>query len=208
MRKTSDGYTDATIGNLIRSIFEPWFIPSECGFLGSGVPRLVRRGPHHQRGGKTELDWNRLVEGCLEGDQPSWTALVLRTQGTIEMTVGRTCRRHGLSVDDIVQESYLSAFQKLQQLRNPSATPQWLCSLARNLARRAARPEPIQLELDESTTADDRRNESCRIGFRLRLRTALAELNERQRIAIIQHYYRGADYQQISSALGISIESV
>jgi hypothetical protein len=105
VRKTSDGYTNATVGNLIRSVAGPWFMPSESGFLGSGVPRLVRRGPHHQRGGKTELDWNRLIEGCLEGEQESWTALVQRTHGRIEMTVDRICRRHGLSVDEIVQDN-------------------------------------------------------------------------------------------------------
>ena len=65
--------------------------------------------------------------------------------------------------EDILQETYLTAYQKFSQLRNPDAFKAWVLSIARNKCtdyfrqKTAAMAHPIQLPSGKPSTHSGKR---------------------------------------------------
>lgn len=74
----------------------------------------------------------RLVQRAQAGDRAACEALYhefVRTVHGIALSIGG---RQG--VDDVTQDVFLQAFQRLGELRDPAAFPGWLCTAARRAA--------------------------------------------------------------------------
>lgn len=89
-----------------------------------------------------------LIAAVLNKDSEAFTELVFRHQnlalGTALTLVGD---RH--SAQDVVQESFLTAYQRLGTLRDPKMFPGWLRSIVRHRSHRVLRrqKETVSLEL-------------------------------------------------------------
>jgi RNA polymerase sigma-70 factor, ECF subfamily len=86
-------------------------------------------------------DVDDLVRAAQHGDRPAFEALYTRfgrlVHGVLLCRVGRA------DVEDLVQEVFLTAFERLSTLRDPSAFGGWLAAIARRRAidhRRRLRP--------------------------------------------------------------------
>jgi RNA polymerase sigma-70 factor (ECF subfamily) len=113
--------------------------------------------------------------------------------------------------EDVTQECFLRAFRFRVGLQDPAKFPQWLLTIARNLARDHFRrrhatqslDEPSQAELpDEQASPPLRaidRQERC-----TEVTTALAELPPRYRNALTLRYLCGLDYRTICQRLGLT----
>jgi RNA polymerase sigma-70 factor (ECF subfamily) len=126
-------------------------------------------------------------------------------------TVFRIClgfsRDHG-DAEDLAQEVYLRAYDKLESLRQPHLRKEWLYRIARNIClnqvkKRARWPisalEPGQdqaVELTPETHLD--RQEQLKI-----LKRVLARLPQKQREIFVLKEYGHLSYQQIAALLGI-----
>ena len=80
-----------------------------------------------------------LIAACLEGDYPSWDALIERYQGfvyTLTLRMGVS----GPDADDVFQNVCISLFQNLRELRDADRLSSWLAAVTRQevwpLARR------------------------------------------------------------------------
>jgi RNA polymerase sigma-70 factor (ECF subfamily) len=107
--------------------------------------------------------------------------------------------------EDAVQEAAVKAWSKLHQLREGAAFGPWFLgivahecgSLRRSRWYRIPRgPLPEALAAPDERTADDD------------LRRAVARLNEKQRAAIVLHYYLDLPLDQVGQALGLSTAGV
>ena len=146
----------------------------------------------------------------LERDQ------VLRAQGgdrgAFEEIVRATARLvwayvHGLVKDpgwteDIVQETYLRAWESIGWLKDPAAFRAWLFTTARRLAWRHAEVAGRSISVAEAPEAaappaepEDERD---------RVRAALARLPERYRLPVTLHFVNGMEYGEISETLGLA----
>src|SRR5258708_17121993 len=74
----------------------------------------------------TEAD---LIAAVLKGDPASFEPLVTKYSPRVFATVRRYARRES-EVEDIVQEIWLKAFQKLQSFRGEAPFEHWLMRLA------------------------------------------------------------------------------
>lgn len=99
-------------------------------------------------------DVDDLVRAAQRGDRAAFGALYAQfgrlVHGVLLCRVGRT------EVDDLVQEVFLTAFERLSTLREPSAFGAWLAAIARRRATdhlRRARPTD---ELPEDVAAPAR----------------------------------------------------
>ncbi|MGA2751558.1 MAG: RNA polymerase sigma factor [Verrucomicrobiota bacterium] len=70
-----------------------------------------------------------LISAVLNGDTPSFEPLVTKYQGRVFATARRYARRES-EVEDIVQEVFLKAFQKLKGFRGDAPFEHWLMRLA------------------------------------------------------------------------------
>lgn len=94
------------------------------------------------------FETTRLVRCAQEGDRLAFDTLY-RDFGRV--VHGILMARCGAGdADDLTQEVFLHAFERLRELRDPAAFPAWLCAAARNagvdhVRRRQRRPAASQL---------------------------------------------------------------
>ncbi|HET9270300.1 MAG TPA: sigma-70 family RNA polymerase sigma factor [Vicinamibacterales bacterium] len=81
---------------------------------------------------QAETDVARLVRSAQSGDGDAFTQLYQRfarmVHGVVLARIART------EVDDVVQDVFMAAYQRLGELREPAAFGGWLAAIARNRA--------------------------------------------------------------------------
>jgi RNA polymerase sigma-70 factor, ECF subfamily len=187
---------------------------------GNGVP------DRHEDQGPLDRD---LVEQVLAGRREAFDDLIRRYQ---RQAVAVSYRLLGNSQDalEVTQDAFLKAFTSLSTLQKPDAFGGWLMRIVSNLSlnyRRSRRTRKSQLPLDDllgptepsvnemvSGTSDwmaqsgdpVHRLESQEMGKRLR--EALNQLPEKQRLAIIMFTIEEMPQKQVAETLGCSVEAV
>jgi RNA polymerase sigma-70 factor (ECF subfamily) len=142
-----------------------------------------------------------LILRAQGGDRGAFEALVRSHARLVWATVYGLVRDTAWT-EDLVQETFLRAWESLRELREPAAFRGWLLTTARRLAWRQAelsgRPLPEAAEPVEWGDADDPEE------ARERVKEALARLPERYRLPVTLHFLNGMDYESISRALGLA----
>ena len=167
-----------------------------------------------------------LVAQVLGGDRPAFDELIRRYQ---RQAVAVSYRLLGNSHDalEVTQDAFLKAFTSLASLNRPDAFGGWLMRIVSNLSLnfRRGRKTRSQLPLDDLLGAGDgprveavgssdwmvqsdpvHRLESEEMGRRLQ--TAMSELPEKQRLALIMFTIEQMPQKQVAEALNCSVEAV
>ena len=137
----------------------------------------------------------------------------------VALSVAFAVLGNGDAAGDVVQESFLRAWQRLDELKDPRCFGTWLCGIARNLAIDAKRrSKHVKLSFDACTTepvviADERViadpvDELSRREQHARVADALQELDELTRSAVILRYYDDLSSKEIAELLQISPAAV
>ncbi len=162
-----------------------------------------------------------LVIACRKGDESSWEALVDRYQRLI-YTIPR---RAGLSQDqasEVFQDVFVTLLEKLDDINEPDRLHAWLVTAARRKTWRFLTKERSLKEVDsdiedsEDTLATivDKKPLPDEVLLQLeeqhRVRTAVAELDERCQRLLTMLYYQTEppSYAEIASAFGTSEGSI
>lgn len=170
-----------------------------------------------------------LVQQVIGGRREAFDDLIRRYQ---RQAVAVSYRLLGNSQDalEVTQDAFLKAFTSIATLQKPDAFGGWLMRIVSNLSlnyRRSRRTRKSQLPLDDllgptepsvnemvSGTSDwmaqsgdpVRRMESEEMGKRLR--EALNQLPEKQRLAIVMFTIEEMPQKQVAETLGCSVEAV
>ena len=106
--------------------------------------------------------------------------------------------------EDLVQETFLRAWESLGELKEPGAFRGWLLTIARRLAWRRAelsgRDEPVPETPETEAPMEAADPEEARE----RVQEALARLPERYRVPVTLHYLNGMEYGAISKLTGLA----
>src|SRR5688500_7112076 len=170
----------------------------------------------------------QLVAQALDGAKPAFDELIRRYQ---RQAVAVSYRLLGNSQDslEVTQDAFLKAFTSLASLNKPEAFGGWLMRIVSNLSLnyRRSRKTRSQLPLDDllgpmhgdqtetsgagsewMSGPDDpvRRLESQEMGQRLK--KALEQLPEKQRLAIIMFTIDEMPQKDVAEALQCSVEAV
>jgi len=98
----------------------------------------------------------RLVQAAQQGDRAAFAELYRRhTRAVHGILLARVA---ATDVDDLVQDVFMQAMQRLTTLHDPCAFAAWLAAIARNRAADHWRRRPMHVELPDhlSTPARDR----------------------------------------------------
>ena len=150
------------------------------------------------------------VRAAVSGDAEAFGRLVERHAGWL---LARISSRLGSreTAEDLLQEVFLAAWERLATLRDPGRFPAWLRSIADNQVRMWQRSRLTQLDLlarleieTGPAEAQAPREEEVR-GL---LREAIGRLGEAQREVVVHHYLKGYSYRQTALLLNLRPETV
>ncbi|MBI3305328.1 RNA polymerase sigma factor [Candidatus Parcubacteria bacterium] len=158
-----------------------------------------------------------VVAAVVQGDTNAFATLVQRYQQRLYNYLFRFTH-HKEDCEDLVEETFAAAFQKLQTCRTPERFASWLFAIAHNFGvnqwRKRKRASNFTQELDEvvAATVPDKGLSPHELSVRQedarRLELALQQLSPKYRSVLLLYYYEDLAYQEISATLGISLDLV
>ena len=154
-------------------------------------------------------DENQLVIRSLNGDRSAYEKLYRANIGKVYALCLRMCGQKELA-EDLAQESFIRAWQKLDSFRGDSKFSSWLYRLTSNVVIGHLRSNSKwQLEqYDESaherSFADTVTNDTIS-AHHDEIEKALQTLPEKARVVLIMHDYLGYKHTEISEITGMAI---
>ena len=160
-----------------------------------------------------------LIQQVLHGSQDAFAALVKKYQKGVHALVWRKIGDFHVA-QEITQDTFLKAYQKLKTLKNHSQFPGWLYVIASNLCNDCLRKKPLPEQSMEftdpsevaevsysryiaekqATDADETRREV--------VKKLLQKLPESERTVMTLHYLGEMTIKSISEFLGVSPNTV
>ncbi|BAI80527.1 DNA-directed RNA polymerase sigma 70 factor, ECF subfamily [Deferribacter desulfuricans SSM1] len=163
-----------------------------------------------------------IVAAILKGDVKSFELLIIKYQKQLFHTVLSLVKDPDIS-DDIVQEAFLKAFEKLDTLRDKSQFFPWLKRIAINLAlahlNKSKRNVDMYSEWDNDESektdyfeniADEDNPEELLLKEELRkyVRKFVESLPDRLRVVVILREVEDMSYEEIAETLKIPVGTV
>lgn len=148
-----------------------------------------------------------LVAAWRRGDEGAATALVERHTRPLARFLAAAGARE--DVEDIVQETFFRAFDRIESFRGKSSFRTWLFAIGsnvlRDLGRRRRRAKVLAIEDRDVPDARGGPEEQAEGQEMLdRLQQAVTRLPRMQRNVFLMRAQQGADYADIAAALGTS----
>lgn len=152
-----------------------------------------------------------LVAQARGGDLAAFEMLYRRHRDRVYALVWRLCGGdHGLA-EDLLQDAFVRAWQKLDGFRGESRFGTWLHRLAINLAltdrrgrlRRVRWEAPIDDDVERTATGQ----RDVQAGTRKDLEQAIAALPERARAVLVLHDVEGYRHDEIARMTGMAVGS-
>lgn len=180
--------------------------------------RIVRKtkSPGCVRVGEETLDSDAiLVTRCLAGDDSAFNMLVGRwSRYAGAVALGVTGDHHDAA--DVVQESFLKAYRKLEDLKDPSSFKSWLRHIVRSTALDRLRRNKTTVALDAKETEglepmEDRpgpRDMLQNAELRAAVRDRINALPPAMREVLTLKYLDDRSYEEIAELTGSSVSSV
>jgi RNA polymerase sigma-70 factor, ECF subfamily len=148
----------------------------------------------------------RLVAAAQSGDADAFGVLVERYSPMVRRLT-RSVLQQGEDADDAAQDAFLSAWTAIRRFDPRAELGPWLARIALNAARDLRRRRRVRateaLPETAASSAPTPDAASDRALLRERLGRALAELPERQRLAIVLFEVEGYAHAEIAALLGI-----
>lgn len=142
-------------------------------------------------------------------DQRAFSALVGRHQQAVRGLLMRLCRNHALA-DDIAQDTFVKAFEKISTYSGSGSFKAWLCKIAYTQflmsarKRKAADKALERLQVEPAETAVN----PGAPGAKVDLDRALATLGEEERACVVMCYAGGMSHSEAADAVGLPLGTV
>ncbi len=158
-----------------------------------------------------EPDDGILVARARRGDKSAF-GLLVRRHARAALVVARSIAGNPVDAEDICQDAWVRALEKLEECRQPGRFVFWLLQIVRNQARnhlqyrrvRAADPLDEVPEGRERPAKEDPSLDLDRARQRTRLERAMNRLTEGQREVLVRHDLLGWRHREIAEDLGLS----
>ncbi|MFA6108483.1 MAG: sigma-70 family RNA polymerase sigma factor [Candidatus Latescibacterota bacterium] len=152
-----------------------------------------------------------LVVQTLNGRLDAFGLLVERYSGLVWALILERVRR-GDQIEDLVQETFCTAYQALPDLRDPARFAPWLCRIARNTALHWTRQEQCRLRAEDgapsSTSLPDPEEAFAVAEQDQAVWQALDALPEPVRQLVVLRHLERCTYRDLARFLGISVTAV
>ena len=161
----------------------------------------------------------KLIQRILSGDDTAFSTLVNKYQKSVHALVWRKIGDFHIA-EDITQDTFLKAYQKLPTLKEPHSFASWLYVIATNHCKTWLRKKRLSTQaLQDTSTMELER--AAYAGYviaeneqritdvqREVVKKLLAKLQESDRTIITLYYLGGMTYEEISQFLGVSVSAI
>ena len=157
----------------------------------------------------------QLIQRVLEGDDTAFSTLVKKYQRSVHALAWRKIGDFHIA-EDITQDTFLKAYQKLSTLKEPQSFASWLYVITANqckawLRKKQSWAQSLEntssAQLEKATYSGYIIEENERVTEETQrevVKKLLAKLQESDRTVITLHYLGGMTYEEISNFLGVS----
>ena len=160
-----------------------------------------------------------LIHRILEGDDTAFNALVERYKKHVHALAWRKIGDFHIA-EEITQDTFLNAYQKLTTLKNPQRFAGWLYVIATRCCQAWLRKKHIETESLEEIDSDtlepeaysryvsDAETKVTLAAQRQVVQKLLATLPESERTVITLHYFGEMTCEKMSEFLGVSANTI
>ena len=161
----------------------------------------------------------QLIQRVLDGDDTAFSELVKKYQRSVHALAWRKVGDFHIA-EDITQETFLKAYQRLSMLKEPQSFASWLYVITVNHCKAWLRKKRTWMQSLEGTSSAqlEKATYSGHIIAENERMTAetqrevvkklLAKLQESDRTVITLYYLGGMTYEEISNFLGVSVGAI
>ena len=143
-----------------------------------------------------------------EGDQAAFGRIVSRYQQMVTAVAYSHTGDAALS-EDIAQETFLAAWQRLGRLRHPERLPAWLAGIARNKARDAWRARERNVRVQTAAQAESLAPQTAAESDQAVLVwESLEQMPAHYREVLVLYYREGRDIAETAALLGLTEDCV
>ncbi len=155
---------------------------------------------------RAEPEDAELVRRAGAGDVRAFEMLYRRHAGRVHGAVWRLSGMNPSRAEELTQEAFVRAWQKLGSFRFESAFTTWLHRLAVNVALMDLRSREPEHGADEEVleAVAEPARPMC-VGERADLERAIAQLPPRARAVLVLHDIEGWKHEEIGSELGMAV---
>ncbi len=150
-----------------------------------------------------------LIVAAQAKDQAAFGELVKRRQGWARALLRRMCQSHA-EADDLAQEAFIKAWDRLRDLETPAAFPGWFRRIAVTTFLMAKRRQKAVFEeiTDASPLASEESTPEAAAGAKLDLERALARLSDAERLCVTLNHGEGLSHSEIVDITGFPLGTV
>lgn len=149
-----------------------------------------------------------LVLRCQAGDEAALEELIARYSIGLRLFLKKMSSN--AAADDLMQETWLEVYRKINRLNSPAAFPAWLYRIARDkayrqLRRRPAPQEAVDEEVVEETPTDEdlfAPDEAAAV------RLAMDHIAPEHREVLMLRFMEDMSYEQIAHVIGRPVGTV
>lgn len=151
------------------------------------------------------------MQRASHGERSAFELLYRRHRDRVYGVLWRLAGGDHALAEDLLQEAFVRAWQKLDGFRGDALFATWMHRLAVNVAlsdrrtrlRKAAREMPM----DESVERTARGDRDVRAGQQMDLERAIARLPQRARTVLVLYDIEGYSHAEIAEATGMAVGS-
>ena len=160
-----------------------------------------------------------LIERTLSGDETAFTLLVEKYQKQVHAIVWRTIKDFHIA-EDIVQETFLKAHQKLETLNDPKRFSAWINAIATRRCLAWFRENRLETKVSENMDIAARQSDpysryisgeqskTAAQELREMIKKWLLKLQENERTVVTLHYFDGLSCDEIAAFLGVTTNTI
>lgn len=150
-----------------------------------------------------------LIVAAQAKDQAAFGELVKRRQGWARALLRRMCNNHA-EADDLAQDAFVKAWERLTDLETPAAFPGWFRRIAVTTFLMAKRRQKAVFEEidDASPVASEDSSPEAAAGAKIDLEKALARLSDAERLCVTLNHGEGLSHSEIVDMTGLPLGTV
>jgi RNA polymerase sigma-70 factor (ECF subfamily) len=151
-----------------------------------------------------------LVDAVLAGDKAAFAELVRRYEPLTRAAVIAILHDSHLT-QDVLQDSFLQAYKKLEQLADRKRFGPWILQIARRQAlrmRRGMQEKIVDIALEPNALAAPAESNGRLDERSCQLLDAVQRLPNHEQVAIVLHYFQAHNVETIARMTGRSIGTV
>ena len=164
-------------------------------------------------------DDTQLIQRVLEGDDTAFSTLVRKYQRSVHALAWRKIGDFHIA-EDITQDTFLKAYQRLSTLKKPQRFASWLYVIAANNCSTWLRKKRLWTQSLEDTNSAQlekatysgyviaENERTAAESQREVVKKLLAKLQESERTVITLYYLGEMTYEEISEFLGVSVAAI